>query len=67
MIPFPQTEAVDSPRVILIRPGCYDSEKYTVMETFKISTMMFEIMLREDPNVMIAGQVSCVEFHCEQL
>lgn len=57
VLPFPQTETPSSPRILIIRPGCYDADKYSVMETFKISTMIFEIMMREDDNLTVAGQV----------
>lgn len=57
VIPFPKTETPDGPRVILIRPGCYDAEKYSVLETFKVSSMIFEILMREDDNYIVGGQV----------
>lgn len=61
MLPLPHTETPESPRLFLIRPGCYDAEKFSVMETWKVSTMMYEILMREDDNLMVAGQISILD------
>jgi len=61
VVPLPKTETPDGPRVIIIRPGSYDAEKYAVLDTFKVSTMMSEIMMREDDNLIIAGQVTVLD------
>lgn len=61
MLPLPNTETPESPRIFLIRPGCYDAEKFTVLETWKVSTMMYEILMREDDNLMVAGQISVLD------
>uniref|UniRef100_A0A336K545 CSON001566 protein n=1 Tax=Culicoides sonorensis TaxID=179676 RepID=A0A336K545_CULSO len=60
-LPLPQTETPTSPRIMLIRPGCYDADKFTVLDTMKISAMIMEIMIREDDNAMIAGQITVLD------
>ncbi|XP_063702308.1 LOW QUALITY PROTEIN: alpha-tocopherol transfer protein-like [Culicoides brevitarsis] len=61
VLPLPNTETPDSPRIFLVRPGCYDAEKFAVLETWKVSTMIFEIMMREDDNLMVAGQIGVID------
>lgn len=60
-LPLPHTETPESPRIVLIRPGCYDAEKFTVLETMKVSSLIFEIMMREDDNLMVAGQIGILD------
>ncbi|ETN66916.1 hypothetical protein AND_001287 [Anopheles darlingi] len=56
-IPLPNTVTPDGPRIILIRPGTYDPTKYTIQEVFRYNTMMADIMMKEDDNLIVAGQV----------
>lgn len=60
-LPLPLTESSDSPRLILIRPGAYDANQFTLPEVFKISNMIQDILMREDDNYMIAGQIGVLD------
>ncbi|XP_053684681.1 retinol-binding protein pinta-like [Sabethes cyaneus] len=60
-IPLPETETSDGPRIILIRPGAYDPEKFSIQDVFKFNCMMGEVMMREDDNVGIAGQMGIID------
>lgn len=55
------TEKPDSPRLILIRPGAYDANIYTLPEVIKISNMIQDILMREDDNYMVAGQIPILD------
>lgn len=61
-IPLPFLETPDSPRYILIRPGAYDPSKYTIEEIIKISTMQMDMMMIEDDNYVVAGQIGILDF-----
>ncbi|CRK86617.1 CLUMA_CG000454, isoform A [Clunio marinus] len=60
-LPLPFTEKPDSPRLILIRPGAYDASQFSLPEVFKISNMIQDILMREDDNYMIAGQIGILD------
>lgn len=55
---LPHTETPDSPRIILIRPAAYDPARITIEEVIRVSTMSNDVMMIEDDNFVIAGQVS---------
>lgn len=61
-LPLPFLETPDSPRYMLIRPGAYDPSKYSIEDIIKISTMMMDMMMIEDDNYVIAGQVGILDF-----
>lgn len=56
-LPMPYTETPGSPRLMLMRPGAYDASKYTIQDTMKVATMINDILLLEDDNFMVAGQI----------
>lgn len=60
-LPLPITEKPDSPRLILIRPGAYDANAFSLPEVFKISNMIQDCLMREDDNYMIAGQIGVLD------
>ncbi|KAG5672156.1 hypothetical protein PVAND_002309 [Polypedilum vanderplanki] len=60
-LPLPFTEKPDGPRIILIRPGAYDASIYTVAEMIKISNMIQDILMNEDDNYVIAGQIGILD------
>lgn len=60
-LPLPYTETPDSPRIILIRPAAYDPAKYTIEEVIRISTMANDLMMIEDDNFVIAGQIGILD------
>lgn len=61
-LPLPNLETPDGPRYFLIRTGCYDASKYKVEDIIKISTMIGELMMRDDDNFAIAGQIGILDF-----
>lgn len=60
-LPLPLTESADGPRMILIRPGAYDANIFTLAEVIKISNMIQDILMREDDNYMVAGQIGILD------
>lgn len=61
-IPLPDLESPDGPRYFLIRPGAYDPSKYSIEDIIKVSTMIGDLMLNEDDNYIVAGQIGIVDF-----
>jgi hypothetical protein len=45
----------------LIRPGAYDASEFSLPEVFKISNMIQDILMREDDNYMVAGQIGILD------
>lgn len=61
-IPLPNLESPDGPRYFLIRTGCYDPSKYNIEDIIKTSIMLGEIMMRDDDNFAVAGQIGILDF-----
>lgn len=61
VIPLPKTETPDSPKIILVRTGIYDPEKYQLEEVFKVTSLMQDILMQEDDQLLIAGQTSILD------
>ncbi|XP_058464609.1 retinol-binding protein pinta-like [Malaya genurostris] len=57
-LPLPQTETPDGPRIVLVRPGVIDPNKYPMQQVFKLQSMIIDIMMKEDDNLCVAGQVA---------
>lgn len=60
-VPLPNTEGPASPRIVLIRPGLYDPAQYTIQDVFRYNSMMSDIMMMEDDQLGIAGQVGILD------
>lgn len=60
-MPLPLTDKPDSPRVILIRPGCFDPSLFSIQDAMKVSTMMQDIMINEDDSFVISGQIGVLD------
>lgn len=60
-LPLPYTECASSPRVFLIRPRVYDPNLWKIEDVMKVSLMMNDILLREDDNIVVAGQVGILD------
>lgn len=58
-LPLPELENSASPRVVLVRPGIFDPAEYTIQDAMKVTTMMLDILLNEDDNFVVSGQL-CV-------
>lgn len=61
-LPLPNLESPDGPRYFLIRPGCYDAGKFNIEDLIKVSTMVNDLMMQEDDNYIIAGQIGILDF-----
>lgn len=61
-LPMPFTDTASSPRVILIRPGAYDATRYTMIDVMKVANMISDILLMEDDNLVISGEIAIVDF-----
>ncbi|CRK86618.1 CLUMA_CG000455, isoform A [Clunio marinus] len=60
-IPLPLTETPGSPRIFLIRHGIYDANMFTLHDVMKVSTMINDILLRDDDNFVVAGQIGILD------
>ncbi|XP_035787700.1 retinol-binding protein pinta-like [Anopheles albimanus] len=60
-LPLPQTNGEDAPRIMLIRPGVYDPKQYRIEEVIKVSTMFNDVMMLEDDNMVIGGQIGILD------
>lgn len=60
-LPLPITESPGSPRLMLIRPGAYDAHKFTIQDVMKVSTIVNDILMVEDDNFIIAGQIGVID------
>lgn len=60
-LPLPVTESPGSPRIMLIRPGAFDANKYTIPEVMRVNTMVNDILMIEDDNMVVSGQVGVVD------
>lgn len=61
MLPLPNTITPDGPRIMLMR-YCYDSNDYTMLEIIRIHFFMMNLMMKEDDNMIIGGQMGLVDF-----
>lgn len=60
-LPLPDTESPGSPRIMLVRPGVYDANKVTIQEVMKVSSMVNDILMIEDDNTAVAGQIGIID------
>lgn len=60
-IPLPHTETPSSPRITLIRHGSYDPNLFSIQDVIKVSTMVTDILMIEDDNVVVAGQIGILD------
>lgn len=60
-LPLPLTETPDSPRIVLVRPGIFDPNIFTIQDAMRVTTMMLDYMLNEDDNFVIAGQIGILD------
>lgn len=60
-LPLPDTESPGSPRIMLMRPGAYDANKFSIQDVMKVSTMVNDILMLEDDNTVVAGQIGIID------
>ena len=59
-LPLP-IESPGSPRLFLFRVGAYDANVFTIQEVMKVTTMLVDILMLEDDNLSVAGQIGVVD------
>lgn len=61
LVPLPNTITPDGPRIMLIRPGRYDPQKYSIEDVFRVNSHFMDILLQEDDNMVVAGQMGIID------
>lgn len=60
-IPLPLTDGEDGPRIFLICPGRYDPKKYDIVDVIKYYVLLTDLLLMEDDNFIVSGQVGILD------
>ncbi|XP_058835791.1 alpha-tocopherol transfer protein-like [Topomyia yanbarensis] len=60
-LPLPYTIGVAGPRIMLVRMGCYDPSKYSIVEIMKVCYMITDVLLVNDDISVIAGHMVLVD------
>lgn len=60
-LPLPKVTGPDAPRIMLIRPGAYDANKYTIQQIMKVSLFIMDILTIEDDHLAIAGEIAILD------
>lgn len=61
VLPLPLTEAPDSPVIMLMRLGVCDPAKYTMQQSMKVSSMIMDLLMRDNDQYIISGQVAIMD------
>jgi hypothetical protein len=61
MLPLPKTVGEGTPRIILGLPGDLDPNVYPIDEVFKVMFMCGDLMMEDDDQMIVAGQVNIVD------
>lgn len=56
------TDGEAGPRMFLICPGRYDPKKYDLNDIMKYYCMFIDILLMEDDNFIVGGQLGILDF-----
>ncbi|GAB0099041.1 alpha-tocopherol transfer protein-like [Sergentomyia squamirostris] len=57
LVPLPDSEFPHSPRVVLVRYGCYDPMKFSIVDVIRLSVMIGDLMHLEDDRRVCAGEL----------
>lgn len=60
-LPLPNTVTPDGPRILLMRYTA-DPSKYTMMEMIRVQAFVSTILMREDDNMIVGGQMGLIDF-----
>ncbi|XP_052894549.1 alpha-tocopherol transfer protein-like [Anopheles moucheti] len=60
-IPLPKTEKPTDPKLFLIRVGCFQVSSCTFADIMKVGTMINDIVMREDDQMVICGMVIIID------
>lgn len=61
MLPLPKSVSEDSPRILLGVVGGYDPKDYPVDELMKVYLLVNDLMIEEDDQMIVAGQMNIVD------
>lgn len=61
ILPLPNTNGPDGPRVVLARPGAFDPNEYDLAELFRATLMILDTCHIIDDNITIAGQINILD------
>lgn len=56
---LPKSIGVDGPRIAIMRPGSFDTKKFTYTNIMRMVTTISDVLVSEDDNVVLAG-IICV-------
>lgn len=56
-LPLPLSDGPAGPRLFIFRPGICDPDQHKMLDIIKVNTMIIDILLLEDDNTVVAGQV----------
>ena len=65
-LPLKNCTAADAPRICLMRLGVFDPSKYHLADLIKVALMVTEILMLEDDNFSVAGEVGSLYRHSGQ-
>uniref|UniRef100_A0A182WD93 CRAL-TRIO domain-containing protein n=1 Tax=Anopheles minimus TaxID=112268 RepID=A0A182WD93_9DIPT len=60
-VPLPKTVNPDDPKIILIRGDAFDGDVCDFPDILKVFTMIGDILLRDDDQMMICGQAAIID------
>uniref|UniRef100_A0A182RXC8 CRAL/TRIO N-terminal domain-containing protein n=1 Tax=Anopheles funestus TaxID=62324 RepID=A0A182RXC8_ANOFN len=60
-VPLPKTVNPDDPKIILIRGDAFDGEVCDFPDILKVFTMIGDLLLRDDDQMMICGQAAIID------
>lgn len=61
MLPLPKTMTPDGPRIVVVR---YDNDptKYSMIEMMRIHFFLMHLLIKDDDNMIVAGQIGLIDF-----
>jgi hypothetical protein len=54
---LPKTQTPDGPRIVMYRAAAVDPKMYTIEEALHVATMINDVFIMEDDNLVISGGV----------
>lgn len=61
MIPLPTDETKSKPRIVTVRIGCYDFNKYDFASVMKVNYMIADMNLVQSDIAIVCGHVNIVD------
>lgn len=52
---LPKPCSPSGPRVVILRPGRYDTDKHTILDSMLLSNMISDMLLIDDDHATVAG------------